>query len=308
LSIELDDLQRTLKTIPFTVAELLRSDDHTLTELNQRWSALSEQDQTSSELEATQARSDRLTQALRQFQVSAVKDRLDRVYLESLHAIEDEQTLHSTGTTNDIQQDLDSLYEEIDDVVNLLVEHGHGGVLKSTLRRVHQQRIQQSRITKAHIHDRLASLSSTLSAASQSLEQFQLRRLSLQTLNKDYLALSRFDESASRKAPDVTQTSRDPINRASTVLLDHLGLDAGSSQCLAPNHSPSRAGEFVRAKDEQSANTLSQTLRHFQEAADERDSSIKPLLSALSSNTSHTDLQHLERQVTALKIALENAL
>jgi hypothetical protein len=309
LTTELDHQQRILKSVPSTVTELLGIHDRTLADLNERSSAIIEQQQTSSKLDATQAHADRLLQALRQFEAAAIKDRLDRVYLESLTAIEDGQTLPTMETSDSVQQDLDSLYDEVDDVVNLVVEHGHGAALKTNLQRLRHHQNDGNSASQELIHDQLIGLTSRALAASQSMEQVQLERLNIRDLDRRHQALSKADYSAHKEAANDPQATREFMGDAAAALLHHLGLHADSSQQTTLGYLLSKIDELVRAKEGQSASTLLESLIRLEAAADQRSSAIG-MLSLAFSRTASSDngLRSLEQQVAGLKVEVENAL
>jgi hypothetical protein len=92
------------------------------------------------------ARIELLSKALVRAQVNALKDRLDRIFLENLHSDtspadnQPEESAASTTLISDLQQDINSLYTEIDDVATMPVEHEHRTRLRSCIEDIEETR------------------------------------------------------------------------------------------------------------------------------------------------------------------------
>lgn len=136
-------MAKDIKAVPAIATEILNSDDRALSLLND----LSSIDQLKATLDVDelQDRADKLLAALRYFRADAVKDLLDRSYLEALGRGEDEDIStvddSSGAAVVTIQGDLGSLYAEIDDLVAMVASHEHGNSISVTLRNV--QRLQK---------------------------------------------------------------------------------------------------------------------------------------------------------------------
>ena len=117
---EQDKLEREVKFTHSEIPRLLNSDDRILEDLN---SLSAGRSTTPLDISQTKKRLEDLTTALHYFQVQKIKDHLDCTYLQSLEKSRDrnpsgEPTLE---TANDVQQDLGTLYSEIDDVVTMMI-------------------------------------------------------------------------------------------------------------------------------------------------------------------------------------------
>ena len=131
-----------------TTSAALSSDDRVLRELNQTISSAAINAASGPDFEALQDRADKLVRALQLFHAEALKDRLDRTYLESLNALD------ASGDSSDalldapeitlrmVKGDLSSLYSEIDDVAAMVASHQYGSALKTSLQKVLRARTQ----------------------------------------------------------------------------------------------------------------------------------------------------------------------
>lgn len=121
---------------------LLNSDDRALNEMNNVSAGRS---QPTLDLEQTTQRVRQLAAALQHFRVQALKDKLDCTYLESLddHETGGKEPLSgdiSTRTVDEVQQDLSSLYAEIDDVVTMTVHNEHSEPIEAAIRQMSSAR------------------------------------------------------------------------------------------------------------------------------------------------------------------------
>ena len=155
LQIRQDRVARDVKAVPAIATELLNADDRTLSELNALVDGSSKLNPTLN-IDAVRVRVTELTRALRFFRAEVVRDRLDCMYLESLdisnsdHNTTDQDTKVtgdvsvSATTLKDVENDLGSLYSEIDDVVTMLVLQDHVNPIESALRRIRSTRQEES--------------------------------------------------------------------------------------------------------------------------------------------------------------------
>ena len=128
----------------------LASQDRTLTDLNDISRSARVYHEGIPDLEALTDRAERLTRALQLFQAEALKDRLDRVYLESLDSVvvsADNYGDPSAAETDleTINEEMSSLYAEIDDVAKMVAVHEHGSTLRALLQSIRQARTQGKR-------------------------------------------------------------------------------------------------------------------------------------------------------------------
>ncbi|EXJ78099.1 hypothetical protein A1O3_09260 [Capronia epimyces CBS 606.96] len=232
-------VSRDLKSVHATVAEVLNADDRALVRLNEVSANRTELDV---DVDAVGERVAKLTTALRHFRSQAVKDRLDRTYLESLangESEEEEQRSEavSADEVQNIHADLGSLYAEIDDVATMLVSHEHGKGVDSTISSIRQLRSENSRARTELVYDKLAALTASLEILSTRLENLQNRRLALhrlqlqsQHLGPAINAPTRHDLAVPAAGPASTLSSRrdraedEDDYPAISALLRHFGL------------------------------------------------------------------------------------
>jgi hypothetical protein len=122
------------------VAQLLRNDDHSFESLNNTLTA----SRSWNEVDQLAGRVDELESTLHNIRVSALKDRLDRVYLGALVDF-----THGTLPDPDVDarslgQDIQSLYTEIEDVVTMLNAHDHINDLQRQLENIGQKQQHDS--------------------------------------------------------------------------------------------------------------------------------------------------------------------
>ena len=148
-------MAKDVKAVPAIATELLNADDRALAELNDLVDS-SSKSKPSLDVDAVRARAAELTRALRYFRAEAVRDWLDRTYLESLDisnsesntvnpvSMGTEDVCVSAATLKDVQDDLGSLYTEIDDVMTMLVSQEHGNAIESALRGIQRARREEN--------------------------------------------------------------------------------------------------------------------------------------------------------------------
>lgn len=127
-------LDKEAKMHPAAVGERMKADDRVFEGLEQRA-------HTDSVLDANQeilTRAHKLARALQSNRVSSLKDRLDRAYLTSLKNVNVNEQLEADTVAGipDLQQDVQSLYTEIDDMVTMTIGHEYMNQLQTTMARV----------------------------------------------------------------------------------------------------------------------------------------------------------------------------
>lgn len=141
-------VDRDVKAVQATVVEILNSDDRAFAGLNELSAS---RPKATLDTVAMETHLTKLLTALRHFRVEAVKDRLDRTYLESLGDAP-ELADASAATIQEIQQDLRCLYSEINDVVAMVASQEHGNAIDASLRharraRQHKERVDNEQVT-----------------------------------------------------------------------------------------------------------------------------------------------------------------
>lgn len=126
------------------VSETFNSDDRALTDLND---VDVDKPSNTPHFDSLRVQAAKLTAALRHFRQQNLKNRLDRIYLESLDpsTYGDDLGDISDASPVEVQTDLGSLYAEIDDVVNMLVSQEHGDPFDSAFESMERLKDQASR-------------------------------------------------------------------------------------------------------------------------------------------------------------------
>jgi hypothetical protein len=135
-------------SISATALATLSSDDRTLTELNDITSSARVKKKGAPDVEALQNRANRLTHALQLFHAETLRDRLDRIYLESLSTVgisgHSQDNLDASKITlESVNEDLSSLYAEIDDVETMVVSQAYGSALHASLQSIRRAQMPE---------------------------------------------------------------------------------------------------------------------------------------------------------------------
>jgi hypothetical protein len=311
-----------------TVQESLNSGDRALADLNHgQPSASTEEDV--ADVERLQERVDRLTRALIYFHASLVRDRLDRVYLESLDRSNSPFDIRfpAERTSAVVQDELNSLYLEIDDMATMMVDHDHGSALRADLHRIRHAKLREShlmheRVSKVPI--RLAPVNTWLTATLQikrslsslanGTEDLCARAETLKkhklTLHKLARQLGRLQESRrtdlnptpSRKELDLSSTTP-----AAYALYQHFNLSKSSRE---PNsealHHPLE--QLLQRSDQRSSADLAQILRSARTTSDKTQVSSKNVSNALKTSKEQLDLANmLDHRIAAARHDIEVA-
>ncbi len=140
-------MEKEVKAAPTTVWAILKSDDHVLAELDELSATASTKPESKLDVDVLQQRVEKLTRALQYFRAEALKDRLDRIYLEALNTADVRGDVHeaSGDLPEVVEADLSSLYTEIDDMVTMVVAHEHGDALNTGLQNARRIQMQEKR-------------------------------------------------------------------------------------------------------------------------------------------------------------------
>ncbi|KAH0842094.1 hypothetical protein FOPE_07544 [Fonsecaea pedrosoi] len=310
LRAEFDRVIKDSKATPATVTELLNSDDRVLSDLNDL-SSSGAQEKHDVALDALADRVNKLTRALQYFRAQTLKDRLDRAYLESLGSadIASSAQVVSDGTIDTVQEDLGSLYKEIDDVMGMVVAQEHGNALLAALQDVRRAQKQNDRSLHEKVYNQLFSLTQAVTSLSKRLESLQSRRLRLHELD---VQLQHVETSArSNTKPVIEKTGTEPehsIKPAARALSQHLGLTPGSGDRKMSDRATtsSQLDNLILSLDTQSAGNVLRVLQLSDRAAAMRGAAVQRASEALTSHGSHElGVRELEEMIAAAKAEME---
>ncbi|KIW22908.1 uncharacterized protein PV07_11156 [Cladophialophora immunda] len=307
LRAEFERITKEVRSTAAVVTELLNSDDRALSELNDL-SSSSAKEGCQIDLEALTDRVNKLTRALQYFRTQTVKDRLDLTYLESLSNAEDV----SDGTLDTVQEDLDSLYSEIDDVVGMVVAQEHGNTLHAALQDVRRVRKQDERRLNQRVDGQLCSLTDAVVHLAKRLESLQSRRLNLHDLDFQLKHLE--PSTRSNTKPIVDQAgaeSKDIIDPAAKALIHHLGITAGSGDRKTSETAAitGQLHDLSLSLDCQSAGNVLRILQLSDQAAAMRGAAVQRTSDALAPHHSYElDVRELEEMIAAAKTETERGI
>jgi hypothetical protein len=134
----------------------LKSDDRTLAELNETTAFANVESERSFDFEAQQNQVEKLTRALQLLRAETVKDRLDRIYLESQSGADSrgddpDAQPPTESTLKAAKDDLSSLYAEIDDVATMVVSQEYGSALHVAVREIRRAQLQEKQIVNEQV-------------------------------------------------------------------------------------------------------------------------------------------------------------
>ncbi|OAL35197.1 hypothetical protein AYO20_05451 [Fonsecaea nubica] len=310
LRAEFDRVIKDSRSTPATVTELLNSDDRVLSDLNDL-SSSGAQEKHEVALDALADRVNKLTRALQYFRAQTLKDRLDRAYLESLSRadIASSAQVVSDGTIDTVQEDLGSLYKEIDDVMGMVVAQEHGNALQAALQDVRRAQKQNNRSLHEKVYNQLFSLTQAVTSLSKRLESLQSRRLRLHELD---VQLQHVETGARPNTkPMIEKTGTEPedsIKPAAKALSQHLGLTPGSSDRKMSDiaTTSSQLDDLILSLDTQSAGNVLRMLQLSDRAAAMRGAAVQRASEALAPHGSHElGVRELEEMIAAAKAEME---
>ncbi|KIX01604.1 uncharacterized protein Z518_09330 [Rhinocladiella mackenziei CBS 650.93] len=302
---ERDNITRDIKSVTPIVTEVLNSDDRALAELDE---PPSNTPKVTLDVDAIRDRVARLTAALRYFRTKAIKDSLDRTYLQNLDGnpgtVQPAQEV-SAAMIKEIQDDLGSLYTEINDVVTMVVAQEYGNPIDATISRLERNLQQQNRELTEQIYRKLSSLTVSLETLSAKLENLQsqrlaLHRLSSQTQTLESIILSRPKPSVVRSQAEDAQ----PSNPAAMALFQHLGLSTCmDSSTMTLNK---QLDNLVAKLERRPREIVEQVVRNAEEAATKRRAVLQDVSKALATNSSHeSEVCVLEQRITEARAELQ---
>ncbi|KIW20033.1 hypothetical protein PV08_00608 [Exophiala spinifera] len=300
LQYQVENIAKFVKPVHAIVSETFNSDDRALADLN--GVDMDKPSITPQNVESVRVQTERLIAALRYFRQQALKDRLDRIYLESLDPLTNGDDLSdiSDASPVEVQTDLGSLYTEIDNVVSMLVSQEYGTRFDSALKTIERLKSQADH---TRTHDKLLSMTRYLEHTALRLEKIQEQRLALETLSAEYKKFSLESQiSAQLSAQRPDESRRTVASPALLSLMQHLGVsDSGLNQL----------GEQIEKLESKYTNhahtNVEQTLQISRDAPKSTQSALKDVAIALCSSTSQNqDIEALEQQISSARMELAN--
>ncbi|KAJ9633230.1 uncharacterized protein PV06_00928 [Exophiala oligosperma] len=304
---ESDNVAKNIRPVHAIVSETFNSDDRTLADLNDVDDVVKPSPSTTApDIDSLRTRTAKLTAALCHFRQQALKDRLDRIYLESLDRSTngDDSNDFSDASATEVQTDLASLYAEIDDVVTMAVSQEFGNPFDSTVKTMERLKDQAGRARITQTHDELLSMSQHLQHTATRLENLQAQRVALDTLANEYKNVGSERRSSTRSKLHRAESPTQAEPPALLSLMQHLGLsDTGLDQI------DGQIEQLESKYTNQAHANMEQMLQISRDAPKSTQSALTDVSRALSSSSStsqNQDIQTLERQISSARIQLAN--
>ncbi|EXJ88479.1 hypothetical protein A1O1_05409 [Capronia coronata CBS 617.96] len=317
-----DVVAKDVKSVHAIVADVLNADDRALDELNELSARRRPEPRT--DTEAAKERVARLTAALQHFHTQAIKDRLDRTYLESLADSDLGATeAVSTDGVQDVQTDLGSLYTEIDDVATMFVSHEHSGHIQSTIFDIDRRAAEEQHAHTELGYSKLCSLTETLDTLYTRLKTLQSRRLALHDLRSQCQNIARppsVPTAATRRdvplhnstlVSSSSQLGRDgeAAYPATSGLMGHFGLSSDSDgRTSIPLHEQIQT--LAATLSAQSAEDVNKILDISGSVVRERQAALQRLSAGLNTRSEpdlDLEMRALEDQIAEGRAKLETA-
>lgn len=285
----------------------LNADDRALAKLNDLTSTGDVKQEVALDVDSRQSRVDKLIRALQHFQAKAMKDRLDRIYLESIdtaQAVSEHSETVSNGALKAVKEDLNSLYAEIDDVITMVVAHEHGSALQAAFQNIRRLQIQEKQTLSEQIHGTLISLTEKTTDIAAKIENLQSQRSTLEKLKAKIGDLDSTARSSANEPIIAVRANEQIIRPATRSLLQHLNVPTtpGSTEIAV------RIDDMVRTLEIQSSHNIRQILDISGRAATDRRAALESATGALAANERHAiAVRILEQGIAAAQAEMEGS-
>ncbi|KAJ9610385.1 hypothetical protein H2200_005162 [Cladophialophora chaetospira] len=306
---ELGRAEKEVKSVHVNISALLNSDDRALAELNELSSSVGLAKESEVDIDALQQRVDKLTDALQHFRAEALKDRLDRVYLDALPTADAQGSgTHSAGDvlTTAIEEDLNSLYAEIDDMVAMVVAHDHRNGLGVALQSIRQSQLREKRTANEKIYGRLRSLTTTLEDVSIRLETLKHRRYDLHDLQTQLLQFEGGIPSRKVSSSVAVRVDQKDTNTATDALLHHLSLPIHPCKPAGIPDVNAHLRDATIVFEQRSLDSIAEMLWTTEQAAIRGRAALGSVSNALAANESNPlAVSALEEGINIAKAGIE---
>ncbi len=312
----LEQLEKEAKGLSLAVTERCKIDDRLLDELQAILNAtVARSSAREFKPDDEQERAELLLKALRKAKVDEIKDRLDRVYLESLHrqkkasnpggdrhgqeqnqaetatTAEHDDQATSQGLITELQEEIQSLYDEIDDVVTMLVGHAHGAPLPTLLANVKRAEQQKKNKALSEAMEKITTMTGDLKALTREVEEKRSERVVLTRMMGEVERVEKEIVSGATTSRS-TRTAAPERNMALTELMGHLKL--------AHTINIEQDGERIGAGHVS-------LVQRLDSAAQQRRQAVSMLVDAAKSTTNvEVGLEALESRIADVRARLDN--
>ena len=306
-----EQLEKESRTLQPKVTERLKGDDRGFDSL-QNFLAADVAGRANSEhsfnAEEERGRIELLLKALSKARAEEIRDKLDTVFLEELNRSSVEEGTQDDGSqlapdsdaqtdskamTAELKADIQSLYEEINDVAGMLVEHEHGAPLRRCL----------DEMVQAEEREKQRVLSTAVQKIKMMTHDLDFLRNQIEAKRSEKIVLGRMAAEIERVERDMTLTNI-PTTRpvAAQQSGDHRKLEEMMGQ-LRLSHSATEAQDT----DTKDTGSHDSTMDKLEAAAQQRKEAVAMLPKATASNTNVEDgLEALEKRIAEARAELES--
>ena len=310
LRARLEHLEKETKGVQLKVAKTLKGDDRSLGTLQKTINDGVGRFEQSSRPEHEQERVELLLKALKKARVEEIQDRLDRVYLQSLTgppgapdvnrdkreyderpSVEHGQQPESKALISELQGEIESLYDEINDVATMLVDHEHGVPLRSTVADLSRAEEEGRNRVLSWAIQNITVMTEELGTLTRDVEEKRSERIVLATMLKEVGRIeSEMSATGTKSRP--TQIAAPEKQKALAELMKHLKL--------------SQAGDLVRDSPQEGLETSREAFVHrLESAAQQRRAAVSLLTNVASPTTNVEDgLEALESRIAEARAEL----
>ncbi|KAK5239838.1 hypothetical protein LTS06_012653, partial [Exophiala xenobiotica] len=260
--------------------EALNSDDRALAKLND---ISARKPRNTLDTASIRDKASKMTTALHHFRSRSMKDRLDRVYLDSLESFDAaKSSVDASGAGfEDTKSDLRSLYAEIDNVISMVMSQQHANLIEAALLNVQRLREREEQARNERIHDKLKSLTAVLESICKLLENLQSQRTTLHALSSGFdSTISMVSTTRPKSTSEASQPCNLDAHPALLALMQHIGLTDGNS-----NNLDDAIKRLVSELSQQADSNVLQILQLSQEAPKSSRAALQDISNALTTSS-----------------------
>ncbi|KAK5271954.1 hypothetical protein LTR99_000887 [Exophiala xenobiotica] len=301
LQAEVDSTVKSARSVQATAIEALNSDDRALAKLND---ISARKPRNTLDVASIRDKASKMTTALHHFRSRSMKDRLDRVYLDSLDNFDAaKSSVDASGAVfEDAKSDLGSLYAEVDNVISMVMSQQFANLIEVALLNVQRLREREEQARNERTHDKLKSLTAVLENICNVLENLQSQRTTLHALSSDFDSTILMASSTRPKSTsEASQSCNLDAHPALFALMQHIGLADGNSNDL-----DDAIKRLVSELSQQADSNVLQILQLSQEAPKSSRAALQAISNALTtSSVRDSDVDDLERRIATARTQLD---
>ncbi|KAK5208365.1 hypothetical protein LTR41_005591 [Exophiala xenobiotica] len=301
LQAEVDSAVKSARSVQAMAIEALNSDDRALARLND---ISARKPRNTLDVASIRDKASKMTTALHHFRSRSMKDRLDRVYLDSLDNFDAaKSSVDASGAVFEVaKSDLGSLYAEIDNVTSMVMSQQYANLIEVALLNVQQLREREEQARNERTHDKLKSLTAVLENICKLLENLQSQRITLHALSSEFdSTISMVSTTRPKSTSEASQSCNLDAHPALLALIQHIGLADGNS-----NNLDGAIQKLVSELSQQADSNVLQILQLSREAPKSSRAALQDISNALTtSSVRDSDVDDLERRIATARTQLD---